>query len=79
MKETKLTEKQQSCVDFPLERDLIVTGLAGSGKSLVVVKRALRFSRLAREKGGRIRIGLFTYVNSLVSYTKEILDEGGGV
>lgn len=32
---TTLTKDQQACVAFPEERNLIVRGVAGSGKSLV--------------------------------------------
>ena len=77
MKRVELTQKQQECVEFPSDRDLIVTGVAGSGKSLVVVSRAVKFSRMAREAGEPIRIALFTFVNTLVSYTQEVVAQGG--
>lgn len=77
MSEIQLTDKQQSCVDFDHKRDLIVQGVAGSGKSLVVVKRAVKFSKYARANGKRVEIAIFTYVKTLVKYTKEILNLGG--
>ena len=77
MKNVVLTEKQQECVNFPTERDLLVTGVAGSGKSLVVVSRAVKMSKLARENGVRLKIGIFAYANALIDYTKEILEFSG--
>lgn len=68
-----LTDAQQACVEYPVERDLIVRGVAGSGKSLVIVKRALQMHKLGQEEGRNLKIGIFTYVNSLVEYTKQIL------
>lgn len=76
MNNIQLTEKQQSCVDFDQKRDLIVQGVAGSGKSLVVVQRAVKFSQFARANGKEVKIAIFTYVKTLVKYTREILALG---
>lgn len=74
---TTLTKDQQACVAFPEERNLIVRGVAGSGKSLVLLNRALNLSRKAKANGGALSIGLFTFANTLVNYTDEVLDVEG--
>ena len=73
----QLTEQQKRCTDFPFDRDLIVQGVAGSGKSLVLLGRALKISRQAKAQGERFRIGLFTYANTLVDYMEEMLGAEG--
>ena len=75
MKEIQLTERQKECVEFSNERDLLVTGVAGSGKSLVLIRRAINTCRKAHEKGKRVKIGLFTYTNALTHYNDEIVKE----
>ena len=75
MKEIQLTERQKECVEFSNERDLLVTGVAGSGKSLVLVRRAITTCRKAHEKGKQVKIGLFTYTNALTHYNDEIVKE----
>lgn len=72
-----LTRKQIDCVDFPSRKDLIVQGVAGSGKSLVIVNRALQLYEGARNRGRKAKIAVFTFANSLVNYTHEILEHGG--
>lgn len=73
----RLTEQQRFCTDFPRDRDLIVQGVAGSGKSLVLLGRALKISRAARERGEKFRMGLFTFANTLVNYMQETLEAEG--
>ena len=77
MRNIVLTEKQQACVHFAHNRDLLVRGIAGSGKSVVLVNRAQALAEGAAEKGKKPRIALLTYANSLVSYMQEILDADG--
>lgn len=74
MSKTTLTPAQTACVDFPADRDLIVLGVAGSGKSLVVLHRAIQLARKARKADVPISIGLFTFINTLVDYTREVLE-----
>lgn len=73
----RLTEQQKYCTDFPKDRDLIIQGVAGSGKSLVLLGRALKISQIARENGENFRIGIFTYANTLVRYMQETLSTEG--
>ena len=77
MGEIRLTEAQQGCVDYPCDKDLIVTGVAGSGKSLVVLNRAVTYCRKVREMGYVPRVALFTYVKTLVKYSQEVVDKCG--
>ena len=75
MKATKeiLTDKQKECVNFTTNRDLLVQGVAGSGKSLVIINRAMQLYDKISLTGKTAGIAVFTYANSLVNYTREIL------
>lgn len=79
MKATKeiLTDKQKECVNFTTNRDLLVQGVAGSGKSLVIINRAMQLYDKISLAGKTAGIAVFTYANSLVNYTSEILALGG--
>lgn len=69
-----LTEQQKECVKFPDDRNLLIRGVAGSGKSLVIVNRAIALAKKARELNKPTSIVIFTYVNTLVNYTNEIIE-----
>lgn len=71
-----LTDTQKEIVDYSAG-DLLVKGVPGSGKSLVVIKRAVRFNRDAIEAKRKIRILLLAFTNSLVKYTNELVDLTG--
>lgn len=75
MNRVELTDKQRECVRFALDKDLIVQGVAGSGKSLVIASRAAWLSASARKSGKHARIAIFTFVKTLVQFTKEVLDQ----
>ncbi len=77
MKKIVLTDKQKECVKYPKEKNLLVRGIAGSGKSLVLVNRAAYLREEAAKMGKSPRIAIFTYVNSLVNYTREVVDTLG--
>ena len=77
MNTAELTPVQQECVDFPQDKHLAVRGVAGSGKSLVVAHRAIRFARAARKSGAPVRVAVFTFVNTLVDFTRETIDRDG--
>lgn len=72
-----LTDKQMECVNYPADKNILVRGIAGSGKSLVIVKRAIKISRKERKEGHKPRIIIYTYVKSLVKFMDEVLREGG--
>ncbi len=64
-----LTKEQSACVNFD-SGDLLIKGVAGSGKSYVVLRRALK---LSESKAAEETIAIFTYTNSLVKYTDDLI------
>jgi superfamily I DNA/RNA helicase len=72
-KEYVLTPEQQACVNYD-KGDLLVKGVAGSGKSLVLLMRAADLSAAYGEKNTNTKIAFFTYANTLVMYSKQIFE-----
>ena len=66
-----LTKEQENCVNFD-SGDLLIRGVAGSGKSYVILKRALK---LHKEKDENESVAIFTFTNSLVKYTDDLLSQ----
>lgn len=64
-----LTKEQLNCVNFD-SGDLLIKGVAGSGKSYVILKRAVK---LHSEKKENESVAIFTYTNSLVKYTDDLI------
>ena len=62
-----LTREQQECVNYSAG-DLLVKGVAGSGKSVVILKRAIQLHK--KEPNATLKI--ITYANTLVQYTNEL-------
>lgn len=77
MSTAELTPVQQECVEFPQDKDLAIRGVAGSGKSLVIAHRAVRFARAGRKSGAPVRVAIFTFVNTLVDFTRATIDRDG--
>lgn len=77
MKNIQLNETQQNCVDAPIEQNLIVQGVAGSGKSLVILKRAIAISEAMKNAKKPFRILILTYNKSLARYSREVLYANG--
>ena len=74
--EITLTSEQEACLKYSGERTLMVKGLAGAGKSLVLME----FARKLLSKYGKDsqnKVAIFTYQNTLVSTTKEYLEVNG--
>lgn len=69
-----LTAEQKRCVEFD-SGDLLIKGVAGSGKSYVLLRRALS---LNKKKGRGEKIAVFTYANTLVKYTDELVKSAIG-
>lgn len=67
--EHRLTDKQEEIVNYDGD-ELLVKGIAGSGKTTVLLKKA----RKVIEKNPSIRIGLFTYNKTLSQYSKKLLN-----
>ncbi|QIZ08504.1 ATP-dependent helicase [Priestia megaterium] len=68
----KLTAKQEEIVNYDGD-ELLVKGIAGSGKTTVLLKKA----RKMIQKNPSIRIGLFTYNRTLSEYAKKIAEQIG--
>lgn len=68
MDEIVLTKQQVKCIDYE-GGDLLVKGVAGSGKSFVILSRAKK----AYDKYPDAKIAIFTFQNTLVDYTKSLL------
>ncbi|MDU0205809.1 ATP-dependent helicase [Paenibacillus sp. PFR10] len=67
MKETILTPKQQEAVDFD-GKEMLIKGIAGSGKTLVLLKKAHKILTTCPDE----QVYLFTYVGTLAAYTREL-------
>ena len=67
----ELTKEQNECVNYKAG-DLLIKGVAGSGKSYVILRRALK---LYKDNQGKASIGIFTFTKVLVKYTDELFFE----
>ena len=68
--EITLTSEQEACLKYSGERTLMVKGLAGAGKSLVLMELARKMlSKYGTEAENKVAI--FTFQNTLLSTTKE--------
>lgn len=74
--EEELTKEQQDCINFN-GGDLLVKGIAGSGKTLVLLHRAIKLKKKAQKENKNISIGFFTFANTLVQYSQELLKAVG--
>ena len=72
-----LTDKQRECVNYPANKNILVRGIAGSGKSLVIIRRAKKLCDQAMERGLKPNIVIYTYVNTLVEFMNEVITYGG--
>lgn len=71
-----LTNEQESCLNYTGNRTLMVKGLAGAGKSLVLQGLAKKLlAGYSSEKYNKVAI--FTFSNTLNSATKEFLQING--
>lgn len=69
-----LTKEQESCLNYKGDRTLMVKGVAGAGKSVVIQSFAKKL--IAESKGEcKKNIAIFTFNNTLNAYTKELLGE----
>ena len=69
----ELTKSQKESVEYD-SGDLLVKGVPGSGKSVVLMQRAVRFNLKAIAEKETKRIVILTYVGSLVKYTSELIN-----
>ena len=74
--EIELTSEQEACLKYSGERNLMVKGLAGEGKSLVLMELARKLlSKYGADSKNKVAI--FTFQNTLVSTTREFLEING--
>ncbi len=68
--------QQEACLKYSGERTLMVKGLAGAGKSLVLMELARKLlSKYGADSKNKVAI--FTFQNTLVSTTREFLEING--
>lgn len=72
-----LTPEQQKCADYrsTIAKDLVIQGIAGSGKSTVLMKRAQSFLTDRFVAGRSNQVIIFTYNNTLANYIKEYIQK----
>lgn len=68
-----LTQVQSRCVDYEGDKvkNLIISGVAGSGKSVVIMKRAVKLYKASKAVNKKIKVCIFTYANTLIQYMNE--------
>lgn len=69
----ELTKEQQICANYIGEKrkDLVIRSVAGGGKSLVLLQRAINYLKDAKLTDKKKSIALFTYNHVLANYLKE--------
>ena len=70
----EFTESQKKCIRYNGESVLVIKGTAGSGKSMMVIKRAIQ---CANKTPSNQRIAIFTYNKSLANRISSILQING--
>jgi len=72
----KLTQEQQACVDYQgiTAKNLVIQGVAGSGKSTVLMARANKYLTKEYVPGRSNQVIIFTYNNTLASYIQELFE-----
>ena len=70
--EVQLTREQNACITYTGEKTLIIKGLAGTGKSLLLAAIAIKKYRESTTIKQN-KIAIFTYQTSLISTMQEIL------
>ena len=74
--EIEFTEQQKKCIDYDSKTALVIKGTAGSGKSMMVIKRAMEYARAQGEHTGK-SVVIFTYNKALATGIREILSRNG--
>lgn len=72
--EIYLTHEQEACLKYSGDRTLMVKGYAGAGKSLVLMAIAKKYADAYSHKDKHHKVAVFTFQNTLVSTTKELLE-----
>ncbi|NLU42631.1 MAG: ATP-dependent helicase [Firmicutes bacterium] len=72
-----LTEKQKECVEYTPDQHLLVRGIAGSGKSTVLIERARRLMRLRTLGSSTHSVLVLTYNKALANYMAQLGQKTG--
>ena len=72
----EFTEQQKKCIDYDSKTALVIKGTAGSGKSMMVIKRAIEYVRAQGGHPGK-NVVIFTYNKALATGIREILSKNG--
>ena len=70
----EFSNEQLAAINESFDKDLVITGIAGSGKSMVLAERIVQLVKNHPDHG---RIGVFTFINTLVDQTIEYLRNQG--
>ncbi|HOO49669.1 MAG TPA: 3'-5' exonuclease [Alphaproteobacteria bacterium] len=71
------TEEQKDIISAFPKGHLLVRGVAGSGKTLIAVERAVRLMKQHTDMFNPADVIIFTYTNALKSYIKLLLSQRG--
>jgi superfamily I DNA/RNA helicase len=72
IKMIKLTGEQENCVKFRPEGELLIRGIPGSGKTTVVMERALFLQKNGEQTTKGIKVLLLTYNRALATYIQQM-------
>ena len=71
--ELKFTDSQKKCIDYNADSILVIKGTAGSGKSMMIVKRALEERKKAILNGKKEKICILIFTKSLVRGMRSVI------
>lgn len=75
--ELQFTEEQKKCIDYDSKTALVIKGTAGSGKSMMVIKRAMDYREEIALSGSGNTVCLMTYTKTLAQGIRDILEKNG--
>lgn len=78
MENITLSNKQQECVFFKPKGTLLVQGVAGSGKTTVVLERARHLDERGSHNGDGPKLLVLTYNRALTSWIRELSMKSSG-
>ncbi|MBM7568077.1 UvrD-helicase domain-containing protein [Paenibacillus sacheonensis] len=73
IKMIKLTEEQKDCVKFRTDGELLIRGIPGSGKTTVVLERAIYLSINGEQVTPGPKVLLLTFNKALSTYIKQMV------
>lgn len=73
----QFTDEQKKCIDYDSKTALVIKGTAGSGKSMMVIKRAIDYRQEIVQSGGGRTVCIMTYTKTLAQGIRDILERNG--